>query len=120
MGSLSRFTEKVVAFRDRRDWAQFHHPKELASALAIEVAEAMELFRFLSPEEIAEKLSGEPEYRERLGHELADSLFLLLLLAHDSGVDLQTAFEGKLALLEDRYPEESSRGRNLKWTEYRK
>lgn len=118
MGRLKKLTEKVVAFRERRDWAQFHHPKELASALAIEVAEAMELFRFQTPEEVARKLQQDPGYRERLGHELADSLFLLLLLAHESGVDLEAAFGEKLAMLEERYPEEASRGRNLKWTEY--
>ena len=66
-------------FREARDWAQFHHPKELASALSIEVSEIMELFRFQSPEQVAEKLKGD-EFRQAMGDELADTLFLLLLL----------------------------------------
>lgn len=115
--NLQELTDRVVEFRDRRDWSQFHHPKELASALAIEVAEVMELFRFKSPEEIQERLKEEA-YTQQLGAELADSLFLLLLLAHDSGLPLQRCFEEKMKLLEHRYPEDRCRGRNDKWTEY--
>lgn len=115
--SLQDLTRRVVDFRDRRDWSQFHHPKELASALAIEVAEVMELFRFKSPSEIHQLLQEE-SFNQQLGAELADSLFLLLLLAHDSGLPLQQCFERKMELLEQRYPEERCRGRNDKWTEY--
>lgn len=117
MSSLKRLTEMVVDFRERRDWAQFHHPKELASALTIETAEIMELFRFKTAEEVRE-LVKQPEMASELGAELADTLFLLLLLAHESEIDLGSAFEKKLALLEKRYPEEKARGRNDKWTEY--
>ncbi len=118
MNDLKTLTQRVVAFREARDWAKFHHPKELASALSIEVAEIMELFRFLEPEEIARRLREQPEYGDLLGKELADSLFLLLLLAHESGHDLERCFREKLALLEERYPVEQCRGKNLKWTEY--
>lgn len=115
---LQSLTERVWAFREARDWAQFHHPKELASALAIEVAEVMELFRFRSPDEVRQRLE-QTEYREQLGAELADTLFLLLLLAHEAGIDLESAFEAKLQLLEQRYPVDQARGRNDKWTAYR-
>ena len=117
MSSLKRLTEMVVDFRERRDWAQFHHPKELASALTIETAEIMELFRFKTAEEVRE-LVKQPEMASALGAELADTLFLLLLLAYESGIDLTPAFERKLALLEERYPVEKARGCNAKWTEY--
>lgn len=114
---IEELTERVWQFREARDWAQFHHPKELASALSIEVAEIMELFRFKTPEEIAHLLESS-DLHDKLGAELADSLFLLLLLARESKVDLFAAFEKKLELLEQRYPVEKARGRNDKWTEY--
>ncbi len=114
---LESLTQRVWEFREARDWAQFHHPKELASALSIEVAEIMELFRFKSPEDIA-ALLGQADFRQKLGAELADTLFLLLLLARESKVDLFEAFEQKLQVLEGRYPVEKSKGRNDKWTEY--
>ncbi len=115
MSGLKELSAKVVDFREQRDWAQFHHPKELASALIIETAEIMELFRFKTADEVRE-LVKEPETAQALGGELADTLFLLLLLAHESGLDLEQAFEAKLALLEQRYPVEKARGRNDKWT----
>ena len=117
--NLEQLTKLVVDFRQRRDWAQVHHPKELASALSIEVAEIMELFRFKTADEVRELLKS-PEAKSELGSELADSLFLLLLLAYESKVDLQGAFLKKLALLEKRYPVERARGRSDKWTEYQK
>ena len=106
---IEELTEMVVDFRERRDWAQYHHPKELASALSIEV--------FKTAEEVKEMVK-EPEFRDKVGAELADSLFLLLLLAHESGVDLPQAFRKKLDILEQRYPEDQARGRNDKWTVY--
>lgn len=114
---LPELTRRVVDFRERRDWAQFHHPKELASALSIEVAEIMELFRFKTAEEVRE-LVRETGFRDKLGAEIADTLFLVLLLAYESGVDLAAAFERKLVLLEERYPEDKARGRSDKWTAY--
>ena len=117
MSSLEDLTTQVVDFRERRDWAQFHHPKELASALTIETAEIMELFRFKSAEEV-KTLVTQPKMASELGAELADTLFLLLLLAHESQVDLGEAFQKKLALLEECYPVEKAKGRSDKWTEY--
>lgn len=117
MNEIEELTSRIVEFRDRRDWRQFHHPKELASALSIEVSEIMELFRFKSPDEVDDLMKG-AEFQAKLGAELADSLFLLLLLAHDSGLELRECFEKKMAVLGDRYPEDQCRGRNDKWTEY--
>ena len=41
---LTAIMDEVLAFRDARDWRQFHAPKELASALGIEAGELQELF----------------------------------------------------------------------------
>jgi NTP pyrophosphatase (non-canonical NTP hydrolase) len=117
VSDLESLTRRVWEFREARDWAQFHHPKELASALSIEVAEIMELFRFRSPQDVDALLKDE-EFRQQVGAELADSLFLLLLLSHETGVDLRAAFERKLAILEERYPVDKAKGRNDKWTAY--
>ena len=112
--SLGKLQELVVQFREARDWKQFHHPKDLSMVLTIEASEVMDLFRFKTNEEIREAL---PNIRRDLSHELADVLNLLLLLAHETGVDLDQALRDKLEILEDRYPVETARGRNLKYTE---
>lgn len=109
---LAELTEAVRDFRDQRDWRQFHHPKDLAMALSIEAAEVMELFRFKSPEQIDGEMD---ELRGRLGEELADCLFFVLLMAHDCGIDLSHAVPAKLAQNARKYPVELSRGKNAKY-----
>ncbi|MEW6282287.1 MAG: nucleotide pyrophosphohydrolase [Candidatus Eremiobacterota bacterium] len=108
MSELAELTERILEFRDRRDWKVFHNPKDLALALSVEAAELLELFRFKSAEEVAPG---------PLRHELADVLYFVLLLAHEAGIDLREAVLEKLRLNEERYPVELSRGRNLKYTE---
>lgn len=112
--SLQTLTDRVLAFRDARDWKQFHHPKDLSMVLTIEASEVMDIFRFKSNEQIAQELEN---LRGPLAHELADVFNLLLLLAHESGVDLEEALLSKLEVLEERYPVELARGRNQKYTE---
>ncbi|MGI5843804.1 MAG: nucleotide pyrophosphohydrolase [Candidatus Xenobium sp.] len=119
MRSDSRWTvaalrEEVLAFRDARDWAQFHQPKDLALALSIEAAEVLELFRFKSDAEVRAQV--EKRDVTDLGHELADVLYWVLLLSHETGIDLAQAMEEKLAFNARRYPVELSRGRKEKYT----
>jgi len=112
MSNLKDLTEQILAFRDERDWRQYHHPKDLAMALSIEAAEVLEIFRFKSPQQIDQEL---PQLRERLGDELADCLFFVLLMAHDCGVDLAQAVPKKLEQNAKKYPVELARGQNLKY-----
>lgn len=112
--NVEEITDWIQDFRDQRDWKQFHHPKELAMALSIEAAEVLELFRFQSPQEIDEKM---PELRVRLGEELADCLFFVLLMARDCQIDLVEAVRAKLEQNARKYPVALSKGRNLKYTE---
>lgn len=111
---LQELTQQIKAFRDERDWQQFHHPKDLALALSIEAAEVLEIFRFKSPAQIDAEL---PALRTKLGPELADCLFFVLLMAHDCGIDIRAALQSKMQENARKYPVELSRGKNLKYTE---
>jgi len=115
--TLADLREEVLAFRDARDWAQFHQPKDLALALSIEAAEVLELFRFRSDAEVRAQV--EKRDTTELGHELADVLYWVLLLSHETGIDLAQAMEEKLAFNARRYPVELSRGRKDKYTALR-
>ena len=112
MKDLATLTAAVRAFRDERDWRQFHHPKDLAMALSIEAAEVLEIFRFKSPAQIDEEME---QLRPQLGEELADVLFFVLLMADDCGIDLSSAVPAKLAQNARKYPVELARGKNLKY-----
>ncbi len=115
MPNLQALQSEALAFRDARDWKQFHNPKDLALALVVEVGEVLDLFRFTSPAEIEAKI-GAGQLPELAG-ELADVFNLLLLLADASQVDLVVALKEKLAELDRRYPADLVRGRKEKYTE---
>ncbi len=113
--SLRTLEAAAIRFRDERDWAQFHRPKDLALGLAIEAAELGELFLWKEADAIDRALA-EAEFRDRLSDELADIQIFLLYLAHSAGVDLGAAVERKLAKNAAKYPVEKARGRAEKYT----
>jgi NTP pyrophosphatase (non-canonical NTP hydrolase) len=108
---LSGLTKRVIAFRDARDWQQFHNPKDVAVSLSLEAAEYLELFQWK-----AEKEQRAVD-RTRAGEELADVLYWVLLAANDLGIDLVEALDRKLGSNEAKYPVAKSRGRSTKYSE---
>ena len=106
-----RSLERVIRrFSEEREWAAFHVPKNLAMALAVEAAELMEPFQWLTPEE-AGALKDDPEALGRLGEEMADVAIYLIRLADVMGVDLGQAIAGKIRRNEERFPVDRIRGR---------
>ena len=106
---LATCTDRLVAFREARDWAKFHAPKELAAALAIEAGELQETMLWKSNEEIAALLT-QPEFRAQFEEEVADVAMCVLMLAERTGVDLRAAIMGKIDANERRYSIEEHRG----------
>jgi dCTP diphosphatase len=83
--SLAELKQKLQAFVDERDWAQFHSPKNLAMAMIVEAAELVEHFQWDTESE-SHILS--PEKREQVGHELADTFVYLLRISQVLDIDL--------------------------------
>ena len=113
--SLQELTHRLREFVAERAWDQFHSPKNLAMALAVEVAEILEHFQWLT-EQGSSKLPDEKlsEIREEIG----DVLIYLVRLADVLGIDPLKAAEDKLAKNEGKYPAEKVKGKALKYTEY--
>ncbi len=107
----------VRQFSRERNWEQFHHPKDLGVALVCEVGEVLEMFRYLSQDEIRERLR-DPEQHRELAHELADCLWLILRLADVCDVDLAASLHEKLRLAAIKYPIDKAYGRADKYTAY--
>ena len=84
----------LLEFRRKRNWEQFHKPKDLAGALAIEASELQEVFQWKTEEEVARLLSSPS--REKVVDEIADVAILLSYLCHDLGIDLNSAVLSKL------------------------
>ena len=109
--TLPELTRAVLAFRDERDWHQFHSPKNLAISLSLEAAELLEHFQWTEPEaEIP------PEQRLELEKEIGDVQLYLLLLAAELGIDPLEAAARKLEENRRKYPVEKANGRATKYT----
>ena len=112
--SIQQLTREICAFRDARDWAQFHNPKEMAVAITAEAGELLQHFVWQNAEQ---SLSRVAERRDELASEMADVAILLFEMANDCGVDLAAAMRQKLARNEQRYPVDKARGSNRKYNE---
>ena len=112
MSSIKEFEKRILAFRDERNWKQFHKPKDMALSLMLESAEVAEIFQWKKDADIE---SGINELQKDLGRELSDVLYWVVLLAHDCGVDLASAFEKKMAENENKYPVGTSRNSSKKY-----
>lgn len=100
----------VRKFVDARDWRQFHSPKNLSMALAIEAAELMEHFQWITTD--ASRTVG--ENADKLGavsEELADVLCYTMAIANEMDIDLSSALKDKMKKNETKYPAEEYRGR---------
>lgn len=111
---LDALTAKVAAFRDARDWAQFHSLRNLIVSLNLEAGELLELTQWKSDAEVAE-LPNELHAREALEDECADVLLYLLLIADRAGIDLEAATLAKLAKNEAKYPVDRFKGSRRKY-----
>ena len=107
---------EAVRFRDERDWAQFHLPKDLALGLGIEAAELGELFLWKTPDEARRDLADEA-FRTRLAEEMADVQMFLLYLAEASGISLPEAVRAKLEINARKYPVDKAKGTARKYTD---
>jgi NTP pyrophosphatase (non-canonical NTP hydrolase) len=102
--------QAVAAFVAARDWQPFHTPKNLAMSIAIEAAELMERFQWLTPHQ-AEVEATQPQGRASIAGELADVIIYCLSLSNALDIDISAAVLGKLDVNERRYPAGEFRGR---------
>jgi len=101
---MEEILEEILKFRDERGWRKFHKPKELAASIAIEVGELLEVFQWLSEEEVKKLLEENEGFRERLREEIADILIYTLILAHETGIEPREAILRKIEVNRRKYP----------------
>jgi NTP pyrophosphatase (non-canonical NTP hydrolase) len=106
MSDITALQKEALAFRDARDWAQFHNAKDLAAGLSIEAGELLECFLWKDAK------SADPA---KIREELADVLVYALLLAHEAKIDIPSAVRDKLAKNAIKYPVEKAKGRADKY-----
>ena len=108
--NIGQLREVVRQFVDERDWRQFHAPKNLSMALAIEAAELMEHFQWITPQ-ASREIPADAEKLAAVGEELADVLCYVLAIANELDLDLSTTFDDKMKKNRLKYPAAEYRGR---------
>lgn len=106
MSDIIALQKEALAFRDARDWAQFHNAKDLAAGLSIEASELLECFLWKDAK------AADPD---KIREEIADVLVYALLLAHEAKIDIPSAVREKLAKNALKYPVEKAKGRADKY-----
>ena len=112
--TIDALTQRICAFRDARDWQQFHNPKDLAVAITAEAGELLQHFVWKSPDQSEQVAVAK---KAEITDEIADVGILLFELAHNLNIPLAEAMQAKLERNELRYPADKARGNNLKYNE---
>ena len=109
---IEKLTDRVLHFRDARNWKQFHKPKDLAISLSLEAGEVLEHFQWKSETEIEEYVKTN---KDEIADELVDVLSYVLIMAHDLDINLVDAQEKKIKKNEKKYPVEKAAGNSAKY-----
>lgn len=106
--------EKILQFREARDWEQFHTPKNLSESIVIEASELLEVFQWVESSKSQQLASDK---KNKIEDEIADIMIYILYLCNDLGIDLDEAITNKIQKNDDRYPQDKSKGNSKKYTE---
>lgn len=110
----AQLRDAMIAFRDARDWRQFHDAKNLAEGLTLEAAELLEIFLWKTTDE-SRVMTADPAVRAKVSEEVADCFLFCVLMADAFGIDLIDAAQKKIEINAQKYPVEKSRGRRDKY-----
>jgi NTP pyrophosphatase (non-canonical NTP hydrolase) len=114
MTDIRKLTKKITDFRDKRDWKQFHNPKDSAISLLLEAAEVLEHFQWKDHKEMAEHVK---KSKDEIGEELSDVLYWVLLLSYDLGIDITKSFDKKMEQNNKKYPIQKAKGNHKKYNQ---
>lgn len=114
MSEIKDLTKRIIDFRDAREWKQFHNPKDVALSLSLEAAEVLEHFQWKNGKELDEYIES---HKERIGEELSDVLYWVLLMSHDLDINILDALSKKMSKNEEKYVIEKAKGNHKKYTE---
>ena len=104
---MEALVQRILSFRDERDWEQFHTPENLSKSIVIEAAELLENFQW----------GSESYHEENVKEELADVMIYCIHLANQLGIDFIDVMEEKMKKNELKYPVSKSKGSSKKYTQ---
>ena len=102
---------KIMKFRDERDWKQFHNPKDLAISISLEAAELLEIFQWSGTDVVC------ADKKDKIAEELADVLVYCTLLADVCELEMDEIVQKKMEMNNKKYPVDKARGKSNKYSE---
>ena len=103
--------EKILKFRDERDWKQFHNPKDLDISLSLEAAELLEVFQWSGTDVVC------ADKKAKVAEELADVLVYCTLMADSCELDMDEIVQDKMKQNSEKYPVDKAKGKSNKYSE---
>ena len=111
--SIKELQAAAAAFRDARNWKQFHNPKDLAISISLEASELLEIFQWSGSD------TGVDEQKKtKVKEELADVMLYSLLMADALDLDVSEIIRDKIAVNNRKYPVEKAYGKADKYTAF--
>jgi len=107
-----KIRDEILDFTEKRDWKQFHNPKDLATAISIEASELEEVFLRKSQEDSYKIWKEDPKVKE----EFADIFNYMVLFAEECGIDIEKEVLAKIEKNNQKYSVEKSKGKSDKYT----
>lgn len=110
--NMEKIESLIKDFSTKRDWEQFHNPKNLSMALSVEASELVEIFQWLDFEQ-ASNLEGEK--KEHAKQEIADIAVYLIRMCMKLDINLENAIVEKMKLNEKKYPLHDENGNKINY-----
>ena len=108
---MEKLIQTIVAFRNERNWSQFHTERNLAISISVEAAELLEIFQWGTSCELIKQKKNEIE------EEIADILIYCLLLCDRLGVNPDSIVKAKIEKNRLKYPIEKAFNSSKKYDE---
>ena len=114
--TIEELKDLLIKFRNKRNWNQFHDPKNLAEAISIEAGELQELFLWKNKEEVYKKMK-DPNFKKEVEEELADVIIFCFNFSNSIDLDISSTVKRKIKINDQKYPINKSKGLSKKYNE---
>lgn len=113
MSQIKKLQEEIKKFNLKRDWIQFHNPKDMSLSLLLEASELLEHFQWKNGEDMEKYIL---ENKDKLAEELADIFYWVVYMSDRLDIDIEQSLKKKMKKNKEKYPIEKSKGKSTKYT----
>jgi NTP pyrophosphatase (non-canonical NTP hydrolase) len=98
--NITEITQEFRAIAATNGWEEYHTPKNLAAAIAVEASELLAEFQWLTPEQSSELNS---QQKAQVASEIADVVMYLTELCEQLDIDMADAIKTKINTNKQRF-----------------